>query len=95
MSTHRGTAVLLLEDGREFDVAADLTKTILNGRTIWGGTLSVPDQSKPIELMNLQQGIVRIGGAEGAFNRTDISDWLDSPAGLFRIRVEGNGDAPF
>ena len=95
MNNYRGDASLILDNGRAFPVAADLAKTILGGRTVWSGTLSVPDQSKPVEVMNVQQGSVRTPHGEGKFIRQDISDWLDSPAGQFRIRIEGNGDAPF
>ncbi|MCX5522571.1 hypothetical protein OG342_06800 [Streptomyces bobili] len=95
MTTYRGEASLILDNGRELAVTANLTKTALAGRTDWSGTLSVPDQSKPIEMVNLQQGTLRTGHGEGMFVRPDISDWLDSPAGQFRIRIDGNGDAPF
>lgn len=95
MSTYRGEASLILDNGRELAVTANLTKTTLAGRTDWGGTLSVPAQSQPIELTNVQQGALRTERGEGKFVRPDISDWLDSPAGQFRMRIEGNGDAPF
>lgn len=92
MNEYRGTAVLLLDDGRELTATASLRK---DQRGTWEGTLTVPDQSKPIEMMNLQQGILRTEHGECPFGRPDISDWLDSPAGRFQIRIEGNGDAPF
>lgn len=95
MNDYRGAAALLLDDGRELAVSANLTKTAVAGRTDWQGTLSVPDQSKPIEMVNLQQGTLRTEHGEGQFVRPDIGDWLDSPAGQFRIRILGNGDAPF
>lgn len=95
MSAYRGEASLILDNGRELSVTADLTKTSAAGRTDWGGTLAVPDQSKPIEMVNLQQGTLRTERGEGRFVRPDISDWLDSPAGQFRISILGNGDVPF
>ncbi|WP_165984211.1 hypothetical protein [Streptomyces sp. YIM 98790] len=95
MSSYEGRATIRLDSGRELAVAARLHKTIISGRTIWGGTLSVPANSQPIELTNLPQGILIIGDCEGAFIRPDVSDWLSSPAGRFEITIEGNGDAPF
>lgn len=95
MSTYRGEASLILDSGRELTVTADLAKAAIAGRIDWDGTLSVPAQSQPIELTNLEGGSLRTEHGEGKFVRTDISDWLDSPAGQFRIRIEGNGDAPF
>lgn len=95
MSNYRGETSLILDNGRELTVTATLAKTVLAGRTRWSGTLSVPAQSQPIELTNLAQGTLRTEHGEGKFVRPDISDWLDSPAGQFRIRIEGNGDAPF
>lgn len=92
MNTYRGDATLILDGGRELPVAANLVKNAVGD---WHGTLAVLDQSKPIEMVNLQQGTLRVAAGEGAFVRRDISDWLDSPAGQFRIRIDGNGDAPF
>ncbi|MFF9624299.1 hypothetical protein [Streptomyces griseosporeus] len=45
--------------------------------------------------MNLATGTLRISGRDGDFIRPDTSDWVRSPAGQFRIRIQGNGDAPF
>ncbi|MGW2048521.1 hypothetical protein ACWCPF_25565 [Streptomyces sp. NPDC001858] len=94
MSTYTGPAALILDNGRELPVTASLTQVAVGRRTSWSGTLTVPDQSKPIEMVNLQQGTLRTDRGQGDFIRPDISDWLDSPAGQFRIRIEGNGDAP-
>lgn len=94
MSTYSGAATLILDNGRELPVTANL-KSTAGSRDDWSGTLSVPMQSQPIEMTNLQQGTLRVDGLEGAFVRPDISDWLDSPTGQFRIHIEGNGDAPF
>jgi hypothetical protein len=95
MNEYRGEASLILDNGREFTVTADLTKTLSAGRADWSGTLSVPDSSKPIEIVNLDQGTVRTPHGEGKFVRPDISDWLGSPAGQFRVSILGNGEVPF
>jgi hypothetical protein len=95
MSSYQGPAVIVLDTGQEFDVTANLISSPDRLRTSWQGTLSVPDVSKPIELMNLSQGTLRVGEREGAFVRPDISDWLSSPNGRFQITVLGNGDEPF
>lgn len=92
MSAYQGPAIIVLDNGRELAVTANLRKDATN---TWEGVLSVPDQSKPIELLNLPEGKLRIGEREGSFVRPDISDWMGSPAGLFQITIEGNGDAPF
>lgn len=95
MNTYKGEASLVLDNGRELTVTANLVKPRATDRTDWAGTLSVPAQSQPIELTNLQQGTLRTEHGESKFIRPDISDWLDSPAGQFQIHVQGNGDAPF
>lgn len=95
MSTYRGEASLILDNGRELTVTANLTKSEVAGRTNWGGALSVPSQSQPIELTNLESGSLRTEHGEGKFLRPDISDWLGSPVGRFEITIVGNDDAPF
>ncbi|MET7711016.1 hypothetical protein [Streptomyces sp. NPDC005407] len=96
MNTFRGAATLITDEGRELPVTANLRQGPVGLHTRWGGTLSVPHHQQPIELTNLQTGRLRIGdGQEAAFVRPDISDWMGSPAGLFQITIEGNGDAPF
>lgn len=92
MATHRGAVALLLEDGRELAAEANLSRD--NAGT-WAGSLSFPAEAKTPGLLNLSEGTLRIDGRDGAFIRPDISDWLDSPVGQVRIRIEGNGDAPF
>lgn len=92
MTTHRGTAVLLLDNGRELAADANLSK----GDTgTWSGTLVFPAGAKTPGLLNLADGTLRVGGRDGKFVRPDTSDWIGSPAGQIRIRIEGNGDAPF
>lgn len=92
MSTHRGTAVLLLEDGRELAIEANLNK---DNNGTWSGTLAFPAEAKTPGLLNLTEGTLQIAGRDGKFIRPDTADWIGSPAGQIRIRIEGNGDAPF
>jgi hypothetical protein len=90
--THRGTAALLLENGRQFEAVADLSK---DGAGTWSGTLVFPAAAKSLGLLNVTEGALRIGDEEGRFVRPDTSDWIGSPVDKVRIRIEGNGDAPF
>lgn len=92
MSTHRGTAVLLLEDGRRLEAEANLSK---DGAGNWSGTLVFPAAAKSLGLLNVTEGTLLVGDRDGKFVRPDISDWIGSPAGQVRIRIDGNGDAPF
>lgn len=92
MSTYRGTAVLLLEDGRHLEAKADLIK---DGAGSWSGTLVFPAAAKSLNLLNVTEGALRVGDREGRFVRPDASDWIGSPVDKVRIRIEGNGDAPF
>jgi hypothetical protein len=91
MNTHHGP-VVLLADGLELTATAALAK---NGSGTWGGSLTFPAAAKRPELLNLREGQLQIDHRLGAFVRPDASDWLDSPAGQLRIRIQGNGDAPF
>jgi len=95
MTTYKGNASLILDSGRELAVTANLTGAANAGRADWGGTLSVPDQSKPIEMVNLRGGVLRTEHGEARFVRPDISDWLGSTPGRFEITILGDGDAPF
>jgi hypothetical protein len=92
MQTYRGTALLLLDDDRQIAAGADLRK---NDAGSWAGSLTFPAEAKTPELLNLTEGTLRIAGRDGKFNRLNTSDWIGSPAGRVRIRIEGNGDAPF
>jgi len=92
MTTHRGTTVLLLDGGRELAAAANLSKDSTGS---WFGTLTFPASVRTPELLNLRHGQLRVDGREGKFDRQDTADWLDSPNGQFRIKILGNGDAPF
>jgi hypothetical protein len=92
MSTHRGTAVLLLEDGRELTAETNLSK---DGAGNWSGTLAFPAAAKTPELLNLTEGTLRTASRDSKFLRPDTADWIGSPAGQVRIRIIGNDDAPF
>jgi hypothetical protein len=91
MSAYRGTVILQLADSKPA-AAADLTKEEAGS---WAGTLIFPTEARTPELLNLTEGQLWVHGREGAFVRPDTSDWVSSPTGQFRIRIEGNGDAPF
>lgn len=92
MTTYRGTAVLLIDDAHELAAEAHLTK---DGDGSWSGTLAFPAAAKTPGLLNLTEGTLRIDSRDGKFVRPDIADWIASPAGQIRIRIDGNGDAPF
>jgi hypothetical protein len=92
MTTHKGPAVLLAEDGRKFDAAADLTSTPSGD---WRGTLTFHDESLIPVLLNVRDGHALINGKRGEFVRPDTSDWTISAGGPFVMRILGSGDAPF
>lgn len=91
MNTYRGASTLIVEDGAEIRAGADLKKS----PTGWGGYLTV-DSENIKTVVNLWSGRIRLAnGKEGAFdrpNREPAPVRTDLP---FRIRIEGNGDAPF
>jgi hypothetical protein len=92
MNTYKGTVLLLLDVDTQLATGADLSK---DASGTWSGTLTFPAAARTPELMNLVTGTLRISERDGAFVRPDTSDWINSPIGQFRIRIEGNGDAPF
>lgn len=92
MTTYRGTAVLLLGEDDRPACSTDLTK---DDRGSWSGTLIFPSAARTPQLLNLTEGRLSIHGREGAFVRPDTADWVHSPTGQFRMRILGNGDAPF
>ncbi|MFE4818651.1 hypothetical protein ACFRFU_19890 [Streptomyces sp. NPDC056704] len=92
MTTYKGAALLLIDDGRQFTGEADLSK---DASGTWCGVLAFAGEEHVPALLNVREGRVRIDGRDGAFVRPDISDWAASPRGPFRMRIEGNGDAPF
>jgi hypothetical protein len=71
---------------------ADLSK---DGNGTWSGTLLFPAAAKSLGLLNATEGVLRVGDQEGRFVRPNTSDWIGSPGDKVRIRIEGNGDAPF
>ncbi|MCY0952096.1 hypothetical protein [Streptomyces sp. H27-S2] len=96
MSSYNGPAVLITNEGREHPVTANLHTTSHGLRTGWAGTLSVPANQQPAELMNLSRGRLRLQDErEGEFLRPDIGDWLGSPPQSFQITIVGSGDEPF
>jgi len=93
MNNHIGRAILALsDDGSLLDATTDLSK---DDSGTWGGTLCFPANERTGRLLNLTEGSLEINGRAGKFIRPDTSDWLDSAAGEFQIRIVGNGDAPF
>lgn len=92
MTTYKGAALLLIGDGRQFTAEADLSK---DSSGTWRGILAFADEEHVPVLLNVREGQVRIDGRDGAFVRPDTSDWAATPRGPFRMRIEGNGDAPF
>ncbi|GGV45538.1 hypothetical protein GCM10010245_71260 [Streptomyces spectabilis] len=85
--------MILLLDGDERPAAAgDLRRDEAGS---WGGSLAFPVEARTPHLLNLTEGRLSIRGQEGSFVRPDTSDWVNSPTGQFRIRIEGSGDAPF
>ena len=92
MTTYNGPAVLLLEDGRQFDTAAVLTK---DPSGTWRGTLTFHDQALVPVLLNVDDGHLLIDGKPGEFIRPDRSDWTINSGSPFVIRILGSGEAPF
>lgn len=92
MTTYKGPAVLLLEDGSKFDAEADLTSAPSGD---WRGTLTFHDVPPPRALLNVRDGHVLINGNPGEFVRPDASDWTATASGPLRITILGSGVAPF
>lgn len=92
MNNYKGAATLLLEDGRQFDTAADLTK---DTRGSWSGTLTFHEQSLFPVLLNADEGHLLVGGRPGEFIRPDRSDWTANSGSPFVMRILGSGEAPF
>jgi hypothetical protein len=92
MSTYRGTAVLLLEDGSKFDTEADLSEDASGS---WSGTLAFRDATLFRALLNVTDGHLLVNGQPGEFIRPDTSDWAASPNGPRVMRILGSGPAPF
>lgn len=92
MTTYKGPATLLLEDGRRFDADADLTSSPTGD---WRGTLIFRDPTLSRALLNVSDGHLLVGGQPGEFVRPDTSDWTASAGGPFVMRILGSGPAPF
>lgn len=92
MTTYKGKAVLLAEDGSKFDTDADLTK---DSSGSWRGTLTFHDVTLFRTLLNITDGHLLIDGATGEFVRPDTSDWTANPNGPRVVRILGSGPAPF
>ncbi|WP_405747884.1 hypothetical protein [Streptomyces canus] len=92
MTTYKGDATLLIEDGRKFDTEADLTK---DSSGSWRGTLTFRDATLFRALLNVGDGHLLVGGKVGEFIRPDTSDWTANSAGPGVMRILGSGEAPF
>lgn len=92
MTTYKGPAALLVDDGRQFDAAADLTK---DSSGSWRGTLTFHDQSLFPVLLNVDEGHLLVDGRPGEFIRPDRSDWTINSGSPFAMRIPGSGEAPF
>ena len=91
MKTYRGASTLITEDGTEIRAGADLK----GDETAWGGYLTIDTENSTL-VMNLWSGRIRLpSGAEGAFDRPNREAPPNPTLPMFRIRIEGNGDAPF
>ncbi|MGW0578590.1 hypothetical protein ACWD25_22075 [Streptomyces sp. NPDC002920] len=92
MTTYKGPAVLLVEDGSKFDTEAHLTK---DSAGTWQGTLTFRDATLFRALLNVSDGHLLVSGQPGEFIRPDTSDWTASPNGPRVMRILGSGPAPF
>jgi hypothetical protein len=89
MNQYIGTAVLLLDGGRQIACTAHLRKD----GAAWHGTFAVPPHARTPALLNLQEGSLRIHGVDGTFVKTNAH--MSLPSEEFRMQIEGTGDAPF
>jgi hypothetical protein len=92
MNTYKGAATMWLADGRQFAATAELSK---DASGTWRGTLAFAGMDDLPVLVNVTEGTLSVNGTYGEFVRPDTSDWIVSPRGPFKMRIEGNGDAPF
>jgi hypothetical protein len=92
MKSYRGASTLIAEDGVEIRAGADLS----GDERRWGGYLTIDDENWDV-VKNLWSGHIRLpNSAVGAFDRPNRSEGpARSPSMPFRIRIEGNGEAPF
>lgn len=92
MTTYKGPAVLLVEDGTKFQAEADLATDTAGS---WHGTLTFHDATLFRALLNVTDGHVLVNDQPGEFVRPDISDWAANPNGPRVMRILGSGPAPF
>src|SRR4051812_45437326 len=91
MKQYRGASTLLTDDGTEIRAGAGLE----GNETRWSRYLTIAAENLPV-VMNLSSGRIRLpNGAEGAFDRPNREAPPRTHFPAFRIRIEGNGDAPF
>jgi hypothetical protein len=95
MSTYRGPAVLITDEGVEFTVGANLSGQS-RPRPHWSGTLTIAGQHWDA-VKNKGKGFrLRIGNREAPFHRPNPSEMPpSSPESSFWIRVLGDDHAPF
>lgn len=91
MTTYRGKALLICEDGTEIPVTVSLSSYRTGLRTDWGGTVTAaPDDLR--KMLNPAKGRLRLpDGTEAEFLRPDTSDWV----GTDRLSISGQAEPPF
>lgn len=92
MTTYKGPATYLVEDGRKFDAEADLTE---HSPGDWRGTLTFHDVSLIPTLLTLPDGHIVIGNQSGEVIRQSAAGWSPTAGGPLVTRVLGSGPAPF
>lgn len=96
MASYRGPAVLLTDVGTEFTVGADL-RSLTATHESWGGLVTIAGEHWEA-IKNKDKGFrLRLPtGTEASFFRQNPSESPPISASLpFRIRILGDGDAPF
>ena len=95
MSTYRGPAVLITDDGDEFTVGANLASRV-NGLESWGGKLTIGGQYWDL-VKNRDKGFtLRIGQREAPFMRPNPSEMPPAgPDAAFFVTILGSDNAPF
>ncbi|WP_435643892.1 hypothetical protein ACR9VJ_26555 [Streptomyces sp. H49] len=95
MAIYQGPAVLVMDDGAEFTVGADL-RSKLAGHESWGGRLLVQGDHWD-DLKNKVSGYrLRLpSGQEGEFVRIQTDDRPRTLGSPFFYNILGSGDAPF
>ena len=91
MANHSSDAVILMEDGTQIPVMAQLQRDDSGNLTNWGGVLTTtPDGADATK--NLTEGRLRLpSGAEADFLRLDTTDWVTTN----QLRITGQGEPPF